>query len=158
MTSSFVLSPLSAKEAETLAKLSKEAFQEPYDPPWTADEFRQRLLMNSSERLPLFGGWLARQGGTPAGFVFVQIFDRVVDIQKIATHPSFQRRGVATCLLKQCTQAFPQHTLELEVATCNRAALALYTTLGFHNIATRPRTYVAGQACVDAYILRRITK
>lgn len=153
------LRSLSADDADLLADISAEAFAQPFDPPWSVDDFRTRL--RPAEALPLsapcFAGWLAEVEGSQAGFVFLQLFDASVEILKLATRPQFRRRGVARKLIQTVVEAWPDWEVDLEVAATNAAACALYSQMGFRQIAVRRRYYaVSGhpELAADALVLR----
>ncbi len=83
------------------------------------------------------------------------IFDEL-HINTLAVAPSARRTGLATFLLRQVmAEAVAGGALKatLEVRASNTAALALYTGLGFHVEATRPRYYTQPEE--DALILWR---
>ena len=134
---------LTVEDSPILARLSQETFREPTDPPWGEELFRERLRVGREARFPFFTGWLAWKETVPVGFIFVQVFESVVDVQKLATHPSFRRQGVARMLMEQCGGTFPQHAVELEVAANNTAAYALYLSLGFQMRGRQRRVYGA---------------
>lgn len=65
-------------------------------------------------------------------------------VQNLAVHPAFRRRGIARWLLLNClAQARDQgaHSAVLEVRAGNLAAKALYEKLGFEALEVRPGYY-----------------
>lgn len=75
--------------------------------------------------------------------LFSKVYE-VVEILRIGTHPDFQRRGYAQCLLKLFIKAMSRKGLErvlLEVREDNIAAIALYCKMGFEVIHTRKNYY-----------------
>ena len=72
----------------------------------------------------------------------------------IATHPSAQRRGIATALLEEALAVLGGGTLFLEVAERNDAARALYAKFGFVAVGRRPGYYRTPSGRQDALVLR----
>jgi [ribosomal protein S18]-alanine N-acetyltransferase len=83
------------------------------------------------------------------------IFDEL-HINTLAVAPAARRTGLATALLRQVmaeAAAVGARKATLEVRASNSAALALYSRLGFHVAAERPRYYTHPEE--DALILWR---
>ena len=106
-----------------------------------AQDDREYLVVESSERLVAYGGVMLRRP--------------TADIQTLAVDPDFRRRGIARALLRsligsaeraQCTEML------LEVRADNPEAVALYRSEGFEPIARRTGYYGPGQ---DALVMRR---
>jgi len=83
------------------------------------------------------------------------IFDEL-HINTLAVKPADRRVGLATTLLREVmaeAAAAGAKNATLEVRASNTAALGLYTRLGFHVAAKRPRYYTQPEE--DALILWR---
>ncbi len=80
--------------------------------------------------------------------VIVEVGD-LTDLQRVAVHPSYRRRGVARDLLAAVAPTGP---LLLEVGAHNAAALAFYAAEGFTEIDRRRRYYRDGS---DAVVMAR---
>jgi ribosomal protein S18 acetylase RimI-like enzyme len=56
-----------------------------------------------------------------------------MDIQRLYVHPSYQRQGIGSQLLRSLIAVFPEaQSLELEVAELNHMGRAFWTQHGFH--------------------------
>jgi ribosomal-protein-alanine N-acetyltransferase len=83
------------------------------------------------------------------------IFDEL-HINTLAVAPDYRRFGLATFLMREVmgeAASAGARRATLEVRASNSAALALYTGLGFHVAARRPRYYTQPEE--DALILWR---
>jgi ribosomal-protein-alanine acetyltransferase len=97
---------------------------------------------------------VAELDGRLAGYAVGLLADDLVDLQRIAVAPAYQRRGVARTLLTHLqakARGDGAVRMLLEVDEANAAALALYTRAGFHPIDRRPRYYQGGG---DALVLQ----
>lgn len=74
-------------------------------------------------------------------------------ILKVATHPIYHGRGLASSLIEEARLEAEQakgRGLLLEVRPSNRRAFGLYRYLGFHVLGRRPRYYSDGE---DALVM-----
>jgi [ribosomal protein S18]-alanine N-acetyltransferase len=86
------------------------------------------------------------------GYVVTAAAGDVVDLHRIAVHPSHRRRGLARELLSAAAgRALPGRML-LEVGVGNQAALAFYASEGFVEIDRRRGYYRDGS---DAVVMQR---
>ncbi len=79
-----------------------------------------------------------------------------VNLLNIAVNGEFQRRGYGSSLLQHCLTGFAEKNLRrcfLEVRRSNKAAIAVYTKLGFAGIGERKNYYPAEQGREDALVL-----
>lgn len=94
--------------------------------------------------------------GAMVGYAITMRADTVVDLLRIAVHPSRQRQGIAHALL---AATLDQARLDradrmlLEVSADNRAAVAFYAREGFVEIDRR-RGYYRDRT--DALVLRKV--
>ena len=98
---------------------------------------------------------VAVDGEQLLGYAVTMRTGDVVDLQRLAVAPSYQRRGVARALLGAVTDragAEGAEAMLLEVSAENRRALGLYTAAGFGELDRRARYYRDGS---DALVLRR---
>ena len=82
------------------------------------------------------------------GKVIAYLIGRLIapegEIYRIATHPSYRRRGIGYRLLSYATKTERGRGLEnlfLEVRSGNASAISLYTSFGFERIGTRKNYY-----------------
>lgn len=89
------------------------------------------------------------------GFAILLVAAEVADVQRIAVATAAQRQGLGTrllaTLLERAAGAGCERVL-LEVGTGNAAAIALYQSLGFDEVARRPGYYRGG---ADALVMAR---
>ncbi len=95
---------------------------------------------------------VAEQGECLDGYVVLRVVDGVADLERIAVRPERQRSGLATDLLAEACAVAGADRVLLEVSADNAAALALYDSAGFREIARRRRYYRDG---ADAIVMCR---
>ncbi|MDP5217415.1 N-acetyltransferase [Ruegeria sp. 2205SS24-7] len=131
-----------AQMAETHAAAFTEAR------PWSADEF-EALLSNR----------FTHQTGDRRCFAVYTLITEQVELLTIATHPDFQRQGLA----KQCMELWhskaaaqgAEHAF-LDVAEDNAAAIALYRSCGYVTCGFRRGYYLREAGVrVDAIAMER---
>ena len=89
------------------------------------------------------------------GFVHLSISFESVDIVNIVVNPSFRRRGIASILMENILNIYPNcEQLFLEVRVDNLPAINLYNKLGFREINRRKNYY----GDVDALVMERNIK
>lgn len=141
---------LSVEDAEVLADISRAAFGNPVDPPWSAEDFRQKLSCPF-----LFRGWLTSTAQEAIGFLLLQDHEESIEILKLATKPACQGRGIACELLATCFRDSPEKDIWLEVAENNKRARMLYEHQGFVFVRRLPHTFtVQGHTPVTSLMLR----
>lgn len=130
---------------DALAALHRAAFVQ--SRAWTAAEFSD-LLAQRFTALTL----------RPHGFALSRTLAGESELLAIAVHPSQQGNGIGRALIRQwlTETAATAQTALLEVAADNTAALHLYATEGFTEIACRPAYYPRkNAAAVDAIVMHR---
>ena len=115
---------------------------------WSADEFRS-LLADPSVFL----------SGNADAFVLGRVVLDEAEILTLTTHPDLRRQGRARVVLEEFTNEAAKRgavTAFLEVAADNIAAVSLYLSAGFAEIARRRGYYrKTDGSTVDAVILCR---
>ncbi|HEY1974747.1 MAG TPA: ribosomal protein S18-alanine N-acetyltransferase [Pseudonocardia sp.] len=144
------IGPLYAADAPRCAELEGLLF--PGEDPWSAQAFRDELLMGHFYLAARHGGeligygGLALIGGPP---------DAESEIHTIGVHPDRQGRGIGRRLLSGLLTRADELTASvfLEVRTDNEPALALYRSEGFEQLGLRRNYYRPSGA--DAFTMRR---
>jgi ribosomal-protein-alanine N-acetyltransferase len=135
-----VLSP------QGLARVHAAAFTQ--SRPWSADEFTAFL------QSPLVFAC-----GDERSFALVRIIADEAELLTIATHPNFQRQGLARTVMQDWQTAAHNRgatTCFLEVAADNKAARNLYLQEGFAPCGHRKDYYPRPDAAsVDAIVMRK---
>ncbi len=116
--------------------------------PWTADEFTD-LLTNRFTHFV----------GSARAFAVFQVIADSAELLTIATHPAFQRQGLARRVMSDwhdsarrlgATQAV------LDVAADNHPAISLYEGCGYASCAIRKQYYLRENALnMDAVVMKR---
>lgn len=108
---------------------------------WTAEQWEQELT--DPQRLVL--GW--QQGERLVGLASGWIVVDELHITAVAVHPDHRRQGIARRLLEALQDLAREAGAEratLEVSSANGAATALYSRLGFQEVAVRRHYYRNG--------------
>jgi len=82
-----------------------------------------------------------------AGYMVTCVRERRAEIESVAVHPEWRRRGVAVALMSHTLRALKSggvRQAELMVRTSNTAGAALYQQLGFRRTGTVRRYYEDG--------------
>jgi ribosomal-protein-alanine N-acetyltransferase len=114
-----------------------------FSEPWTEEMFLHEL---SSERISHVLVARADEGSGPrvVGFLVAWIVGKELQINNVAVHPGYRRRGVASRLLAEMLRLAKVKGAGagyLEVRASNEAAKSLYQHHGFREIARRRRYY-----------------
>ncbi len=132
-------------DLDALLSLEVEGFGRP----WTAAMYREELARESS--------WVevvVDEQGEVVGFVCAwQILD-ACHLLRIATRKALRNGGIAQTLVRRLIDLASRRGcshIELEVASQNASALALYERLGFVAVGRRPRYY--SQPVDDAILM-----
>ncbi|HBM40944.1 MAG: ribosomal-protein-alanine N-acetyltransferase [Roseobacter sp.] len=130
---------------QDMARIHAAAFV--HDRAWTAQEIADLLASP-------FVTYLAE----PQGFALTRLIAGEAELLTLAVDPAAQRQGIGRRLLQRWMDGLEAQadTAFLEVAADNTAAIALYTSAGFRQTATRRGYYQRKDApSVDALILSR---
>lgn len=133
------LRPARPEDVGAVAALEAGVFPDP----WPRHLFLQEICQ------PLrFQRVIVDCGGVLAAYLFACWQLDELHILKVATHPVYQRQGLATLLLDVALQEARRQRgrgLILEVRPSNRGAFLLYRQLGYHVLGRRPRYYSDGE-------------
>ena len=130
---------------QDMARIHAAAFVQ--DRAWTAQEFADLLASPVVPHL-----------AEPQGFPLTRLIAGEAELLTLAVDPAAQRQGIGRLLLHRWMDGLEAQadTAFLEVAADNTAAIALYTSAGFHQTATRRGYYQRKDVpSVDALILSR---
>ncbi len=134
-----VVEAVGPDEADALADLHADAFARP----WSADEFAAlsgdlRVFSLGLRRHSIF--WPPRL----VGFVLVRMAAGEAEILSIAVHGANRGRGLGRLLMDEALRRLYRDRVDscfLEVDRDNRAAVALYESLGFETVGERKGYY-----------------
>jgi ribosomal-protein-alanine N-acetyltransferase len=118
--------------------------------PWTRGNFSDSLAAG-------YHCWVAECGGEIAGYAVVMIAAGEAHLLNLSVAAPWQRRGIGREALKfaiKLARDYGAGKLLLEVRPSNEAAIALYASSGFAEIARRRSYYPAGGAREDAIVLQ----
>ena len=130
---------------QDMARIHAAAFV--HDRAWTAQEIADLLASPFVTHL-----------AEPQGFTLTRLIAGEAELLTLAVDPAAQRQGIGRRLLQRWMNGLETQadTAFLEVAADNTAAIALYTSAGFRQTATRRGYYQRKDApSVDALILSR---
>jgi len=104
------------------------------------------MAIHFSQDSSRLAAYLARLDETPAGFVFVEhhIWNQLSQIQGLAVHPAYQRRGIASELVQKAeTFATSKNARGIYVDTPvdNARGRAFYEAIGYQLGYIMPRYY-----------------
>lgn len=140
----FLIRRPTVADVPAVARLEAEVFPDPWPSHLYLQEVGQPLR---------FQRVACDRDGAVVAYLFACWQVDELHVLKVATHPLFQGRGLATELLAQALAEVERaraRGLLLEVRPSNRGAVALYRRLGYRVIGRRPRYYTDGE---DALVM-----
>jgi len=120
-----------------------------YEFPWTPGIFRDCLRAG-------YECWVLEQSGEIIGYGILSVAAGEAHLLNACVAPAQQGHGHGRHLVKRMIELARWHRVQrifLEVRPSNRAAVALYPTLGFNEIAMRPNYYPAKNGREDAIVM-----
>ena len=103
---------------------------------------------------------VAIKEGSIVGYCLYQVVFEQAEILRIATHPDYQRQGIAAAMLDDLWQRLKVQlvtSILLEVRADNIPAIGLYQRYGFDVIHQRQGYYrYANQPPIDAFIMQSL--
>ncbi len=120
-----------------------------YDFPWTIGIFRDCLRAG-------YESWTLSVAGIIVGYGVLSIAAGEAHLLNACISPAAQNRGYGRHLVGRMIEIARWHRVQrifLEVRPSNPAALGLYASLGFNEIATRPNYYPAKNGREDAIVM-----
>lgn len=120
-----------------------------YPHPWTRGNFSDSLVAG-------YHCWIVECGGEVAGYSVVMIAAGEAHLLNLSVAAPWQRRGIGRELLgfvMKLARDYGAAKIFLEVRPSNGAAISLYSSAGFSEIAVRRGYYPAGEEREDAIVL-----
>jgi [ribosomal protein S18]-alanine N-acetyltransferase len=122
-----------------------------YPHPWTRGNFADSLQAG-------YHCWIVERGGMVSGYTVVMIAAGEAHLLNLSVAAPWQRRGMGRELLRfdlKLARDYGAGRILLEVRPSNEAAVALYSSAGFTEVARRRGYYPAGDSREDAIVLER---
>lgn len=122
-----------------------------YDYPWSLGNFRD--AMNAG-----YSVWVREAEGEVIGYYVLMAAEGEAHLLNMTIAPIWRRHGLGRELLEHCLACARTHRAEslfLEVRPSNTAALALYHSNGFVDLAVRRDYYPGRNGREDAVIMKR---
>ena len=122
-----------------------------YEYPWTPGNFSDSLKAG-------YCMWVREVDGETIGYYAMMAAAGEAHILNLTVSPGWRRHGLGRDLLEHCLARACDHRAEnvfLEVRTSNAAAIALYRSNGFTDMAVRRAYYPSRNGREDALIMKR---
>ena len=122
-----------------------------YEYPWSIGNFADSLHAGYSM-------WVREAEGEVIGYYTMMAAAGEAHLLNLTIAPSWRRHGLGRDLLDHCLACACDHqasSLFLEVRTSNAAAIALYHSSGFADLAVRRAYYPARVGREDALIMKK---
>lgn len=122
-----------------------------YDYPWTLGNFADSLRAG-------YCMWVREAEGEVIGYYALMVAAGEAHLLNLTIAPSWRRHGLGRELLDHCLQRTCDYRAEglfLEVRASNHAAIGLYRSSGFVDLAVRRGYYPARAGREDALIMKR---
>ena len=135
---------LSVSDVDSIVALSERAFTDISDV-WNKD------MILSAYKNGNFFVLGAYSENLLAGCILYSVAADTADIEIVATHPAFRRKGIGRALIKDAERRLSENRvckIFLEVRAGNEPALSLYEKCGFERISVRKKYYKDGEDAV----------
>lgn len=140
-----ILSPMQESDLDEVLALEQASFTEP----WTRKMFLGELrgnpfATNIAVRSGEAGYGMGFAAGTLLGYIMFWVVFEELHVMNLAVRPEARRRGLGTGLVRHALSVGVERgarTALLEVRASNRAALAMYGSLGFTKNVVRRGYY-----------------
>ncbi len=139
------LKPMHADDLDAISAIETRA----YEFPWTLGIFHDCLRAG-------YECWTMRRVDEVIGYAVLSIAAGEAHLLNACVAPAYQGRGSGRHLVRRMIEVARWHRVQrifLEVRPSNAAAVQLYRTLGFNEIATRPNYYPARHGREDAIVM-----
>lgn len=142
----FLIRPAYAADVPAVGGLESMVFSDPWP---------TRLYLQEVGQPLRFQRVVCDAEGRVAAYLFASWQADELHILKVATHPGYQRQGLATVLLHAARAAALQRHgrgLVLEVRPSNQPAIRVYRRLGYELLGRRPKYYADGEDALVMYL------
>jgi [ribosomal protein S18]-alanine N-acetyltransferase len=140
--------PMREADLEEIMAIERRSYRYP----WT------RLIFNDCLRAG-YCCWVCERQGVVEGYGVTSIAAGESHLLNLCVRPESQQQGIGRKLLLHLISLARRHNAEmmfLEVRPTNRAARALYESMGFNELGSRREYYPADHGREDALILARV--
>ena len=142
----FVIRRARPEDVPAIAALESEVFPDPWPSHLYLQEVGQPLRY---QRV------IDNDLGQVAAYLFATWQVDELHVLKVATHPIYQGRGLASLLMEECRREAHRcrgRGVILEVRPTNRRAVGLYMHLGYRTIGKRQGYYSDGEDALVMYL------
>jgi ribosomal-protein-alanine N-acetyltransferase len=142
-----LLRPMNPDDLERISRIELAS----YDHPWSLGNFRDSLHAG-------YSAWVREDAGEVIGYYVMMAAAGEAHLLNLTIAPAWRRHGLGRDLLEHCLERARDHHAEnlfLEVRVSNTAAIALYHSSGFIDLALRQAYYPARDGREDALIMKR---
>lgn len=140
---------LGPEDLEEILAIEQASFKDP----WTGEMFLFELGEDKFTRV--LGAKTKTDPPQLVGYICTLAVADEININNIAVHPRYRRRGIAKRLLLHAlnwAKSRGAKKVFLEVRPSNEAALKFYESLNFKRLGVRKRYYADGE---DAWVLNK---
>jgi ribosomal-protein-alanine N-acetyltransferase len=141
------LRPMNPDDLERISRIELAS----YDHPWSLGNFRDSLHAG-------YSAWVREADGEVIGYYVMMVAAGEAHLLNLTIAPAWRRHGLGRDLLGHCLTRAREHHADamfLEVRVSNTAAIALYRSSGFIDLAVRQAYYPARDGREDALIMKR---
>ena len=120
-----------------------------FSSPWSYEDFLYELNENAFSH-----NFVVEDHNEIVGYVGLWIMYDQSQITTIGVHPSYQRKGIGSMMMKKMIEESLAHqclNMSLEVRVSNDKAISLYKKYGFETVALRKNYYEDNHE--DAYLM-----
>lgn len=139
MSPGFWITAAEIADLDQLVEIEKLSFAFPWSRQMLLEEFEREFSVIEVMHTENNSG-----GDIIVAFINYWVILEEVHVLNVAVHPGWRRRGLAKQLMEhliQKSRAQQAQIITLEVRRSNDAAIALYSSLGFHTIGIRKQYY-----------------
>ena len=139
----FTVAPVTENDIAALCRIENACFSEP----WSENSLRELLTLDYAV------SFAAQCEGKTVGYISMYVSFETGSVNNVGVLPEYRRQGIARALAERliaCGREKDLEVITLEVRASNRAAIALYESLGFEKVGVRRNFY--RKPCEDAVL------